>query len=387
MDEVNKKVLIKVDILEKMLSMFMADKLPVLYEILDLYSMLYTKLVSEFYSDQREKLFGVALYQDIVDKQSGLNNLCISVEMKRELAVRMVIENEILDRLNNLMNDAKTRLATVNRKAISNSEYNKYLELVSSYDSVLICLDNTDVALYKYFYVCDTCGNEMDVSRDCTYMVCYTCGDTGIDMKENMPDSMKNVPKSKTGNFKPNRHFKRWIDRILAKEPEEEIGDSHDPANYRGEKLIAKIRQVCVNKGLTTEYITVRDIRSILKSLGCSIYNENIPLIMKKLTNRGPPNLSEDSYYKVYSLFIQVMEIRDSIKKDGRSNRIYYPYYIYKIFDIYLEGDERKAMGYIHLHSNHTLTSNDEEWRLICNAVPSLHKKYKPTVQLLDNRY
>ncbi len=230
--------------------------------------------------------------------------------------------------------------------------------------------------------ICEECGYRLDLSADMLFLLCYSCGDV-VDARDLNVEMVKHNPRSRVGNFKPNRHFKRWMDHILARETEEELGDSKDPLNLRGEKMIERVREGCNRKRLTAEYMTVEDVRAILKELGLSKYNDNIPLIIKKITGRAPPSLSEDSYHRVFSMFSMVMEARNGIRREGRTNRIYYPYYIYKIMDLVLDSrEERKAMDFIHLHSASTLISNDEEWRLICESIPSLRARYQPTIMV-----
>ena len=42
----------------------------------------------------------------------------------------------------------------------------------------------------------------------------------------------------KSGSFNPNHHFQFWMDRILARALEEELGNKDDPDNTYGEKLL-----------------------------------------------------------------------------------------------------------------------------------------------------
>jgi hypothetical protein len=217
----------------------------------------------------------------------------------------------------------------------------------------------------------------MDISEDRTKLECYVCNDSNVNTGT-IIDSVKNIYKYKYGNFKPNRHSKCWIDRILAKEDEEEIGSVTD---IRGDKLIHALLDKCKRSGISLEYMTVDDGRRMLKEIKHTHLNKNIAMIMKRITGRGPPHISEDLYQRGYSLFLQVMDVRENIKFSNRNNRRYYPYYIYKIFDLILEDpNDRKLLNYIHLHKHPTLSHNDGEWREICKNIPYLSDKYKPTM-------
>lgn len=290
------------------------------------------------------------------------NRSCKTIDDQKDDIFKLISMEETIDNLNFIANEIK------DSGQLSES-LDKYFKLV-----ILLELN------IKNTNICEKCNSLMDISEDRTKLECYVCNDSNVNLGT-IIDSSKNIYKYKHGNFKPNRHSKCWIDRILAKEDEEEIGDPKDPNNIRGEKLIQKMIEKCKLSGTSLEYITVDDGRRLLKELKHTHLNKNISLIMKKITGRGPPQIKEELYQKGYSLFLQVMDVRENIKFSKRNNRIYYPYYIYKIFDIILEdANDRKLLNYIHLHKHPTLSHNDSEWREICKHIPFLRNKYKPTI-------
>ena len=361
MDEINKRMQTKIRYVEMILDLAKRrDLVDRLTEVTIRYEMLYSKIVMQ-----------------CADGDSRTTS-----KEKRDISAKRIADGDIIDCLNDIVLSVKTGLISDEQEEMRHAmprvaQMNRKInELIYEYDMVDIPMEMGAPVEQR----CAECDYLLDISPDKTTYVCYGCGDV-TDIKDNIVEAPKQAPKSKTGNFKPNRHFKKWIDHILAREPEESLGDPNDRENARGEKMLDDIKTLCVKKGYNAEYITIEDMRTILKELNKTEYNDNISLIMKKLTGRGPPSLSDESYSLVCTRFLQIMEIRDNIKKDGRTNRIYYPYYIYKIFDITLEGDERRAMEYIHLHSIPTLTANDEEWRKICmsHKLPFLDGKYKPT--------
>ena len=230
--------------------------------------------------------------------------------------------------------------------------------------------------------LCSICNVEMIQTYDNKFYECTECSifesiDT-IRVKNNL------FPRSKIGNFNPERHFKTWIDRILARESESEIGS---PDDHNGEKLIKQISSILKSKRMSIEYLTIDDIRMILKEIRRTNLNRNTSLIAKKLTGRSPPKLDENKYQEVYSLFLKIMHVRDELSSNTRCNRIYYPYYISKILSLILKTpEERKILSYVHLHKADTLSSNDIEWEKICKALPELNGKYTPTITQ-TNRY
>ena len=250
-------------------------------------------------------------------------------------------------------------------------------------DTTIRDYNNTEIDLrlsQLVFKFCSICQGEMLLSYDNIYYECTDC--YIIEPRNQIHEQI--LPRSKIGNFNPERHFKTWIDRILAREPLEEICKEDDP---QGEKIINTIREYLVGKRKSNEHLTIDDIRNILKEIGRTQLNRNTSLIAKKITGRSPPKLDENKYNKIYTLFLKVMEARDHIAINNRCNRIYYPYYISKLLSLFLTTpEERKILNYIHLHKESTLSSNDQEWQEICNVVPELKGKYKPTLNS-SNRY
>ena len=231
--------------------------------------------------------------------------------------------------------------------------------------------------------ICDFCGEDMIQSYDKTSYDCLNCN-ISKPVHNTLIDTTKAIPRSKIGNFNPERHFRTWMDRILARESEDEIrSGQYDNCG----QIIDLIRDGLRSKSKSIEHITIDDIRLGLKELGMTSLNKNTSLIAKKITGRSPPYFTEEQYMRVHSLFAQVMESRDKIDSIKKCNRIYYPYYIAKILDLILtDPEQRKILNYIHLHKETTLTSNDVGWEEICKIVPFLKGKYRATVPS-TNRY
>lgn len=222
--------------------------------------------------------------------------------------------------------------------------------------------------------ICDFCNNDIEPdSRQNNMLICNYCGYIKYLTTDN-----KSIPRSKIGNFKPQRHFKVWMERILGREPESEI-------KCPGMDIIEVIKVSIINKNRSLDKITIDDIRNVLKDINKTNLNKNTTLLAKKVTGRYPPYISDADYKSTNELFIKVMNARDDLT-DTRCNRIYYPYYIYKIFNIILRPDQRKLTNYIHLHKNNTICDNDNEWRLICDIVPELNGMYTPTI-VSNDRY
>ncbi len=93
---------------------------------------------------------------------------------------------------------------------------------------------------------------------------------------------------------------------------------------------------------------------------------------------------------------MKAIEIEERIRPSDRTNRNYYPYYIYKILDAILpaEGDpgetpetrdQRRVLYYIYLQSQETLDNDDLGWKEICEELSEI--RWEPTSRLKAKKY
>ena len=245
----------------------------------------------------------------------------------------------------------------------------------------------------EQYNVCGDCKKEMCVNADTSELACPGCGKVRELIGTVFDDAQfynQEGQKAKSGSFNPNRHFRFWMDRILSREPEEELGDKDDPDNTCGEKLLAQLRGIVRRDRKILRLLTVDDTRAMLKEAGRTDLNKNVPLIMRRLTGVGPPSLAESICQRVEKLFSKAIEIGERVRPAGRTNRNYYPYYIYKILDAILEEDDRdnrRILYYIYMQGQDTLDKNDREWEEICVELPEIEwastnrtkaQKYRP---------
>lgn len=238
---------------------------------------------------------------------------------------------------------------------------------------------------------CTDCRQEMVVSADTSELECPGCRRCHPLLGTIFDDSQyynQEGQKAKSGSFNPNRHFRFWMDRILAREPEEELGEKDDPANTCGEHLLASLRTLVRRDRKILQLLTVDDVREMLKALGRTDLNKNVPLILKKLTGIGPPSLPEAICQRVEKLFSQAIEIGARIRPKGRTNRSYYPFTIYKLLDAILpenDYEHRRVLCYVYFQGELTLNKNDEEWREICAELGEI--TWTPTDPTKVTRY
>ena len=246
------------------------------------------------------------------------------------------------------------------------------------------------------YNICPDCQEEMAINSETSELTCAGCGKVrelvGIVFDDAQFYSQEGQ-KAKSGAFNPNRHFRFWIDRILAREPGEELGDKDDPDNTYGELLLEQLRGIVRRDQKILRLLTVDDVRAMLKETGRTDLNKNVPLIMRRLTGIGPPQLSEAICHRVEKLFSKAIEIGERVRPASRTNRNYYPYYIYKILDAILPEEKnpedlaeaRRVLYYIYMQGQDTLAPNAKEGEEICMELPEID--WVPTGRTQAQRY
>ena len=179
-------------------------------------------------------------------------------------------------------------------------------------------------------------------------MVCYSCGKIEPACPTILHDDVLLLKQEgqlfKPAKFNPSKHFKEWIDLILG----------------RATFLPTNVLEACANDK------TVEDIRNSLKAIKRADLNKFSSHIYYGVTGKEIPKVSEENIIRAQYIFIRVIDARKQINELINKNMIYYPYYIFKIFELLGEID---ILKFIHLQNPKTLKKNDDEWRLICKHM------------------
>ena len=232
------------------------------------------------------------------------------------------------------------------------------------------------------FERCDACGVAMAVDPGRSELRCASCGVVrsldGMVFEDSQFYSQEGQ-KSKSGAFNPNRHFVFWWSHLTATEPDDELGDSA--------AVLGAIGAIIRRDRLVLGCLTVNDFRAMLREIGRTDLNKNIPLLMKKVTGHGPPPVPEAVSIRVENLFSKAIEISERVRNPARSNRSYYPFYIARILESITAPDSpvRRILYYVYMQSDETILADDEDWALICAELPEL--TYTPTDRALSRRY
>ena len=338
--------------------------------------------------------------------------LLINTEKTRNLIYiefnRIVTSESFLNDIDKLMNKCKNMLIEqgfpLREDSISTSNVKTKRSKKIKYSSSICAeiqrlidifpIDNPKNSLPNLQYVnyktCMSCGNEMDIDSVRSELKCKDCATikqlTGIVFEDSQFYNQEGQ-KAKSGTFNPNRHFQFWWSHILAKENEDELGDSNIN-NLYGELVLEELNKIIIRDRKVLRRLTVMDIRNMLREIKKTELNKNVPLILKKITGIGPPSLSDEIAIKTENLFTKAIELGEQIKRGSRVNRNYYPYYIYKILEQLIPEDDyesKRVLYYIYIQSKETVEADDIDWEQICLELPEL--SYKPTDRTESLKY
>lgn len=326
-------------------------------------------------------------YTDIENQKSeSLERYIQSSKDLKEKYVKILSDENIINKINIIAKNCSDLIEQIQNKTVKN-KLKVYIEKFE-------CNINCDLGHYirtDDYTNCKNCNIKMISYFDMSELQCPQCSSiyklVGTIYNDSINCSIDKI-KNKSGIFNPNRHFQFWWSRILAKESDEELGNSNDPDNQHGEKLIESLRKIIRRDRKVLRLLTVNDIRQMLKELKRTDLNKNVPLILKKLTGAGPPVISDEFSRKVEQYFTKAIEIGEQQMKPNRTNRSYYPYYIYKIIEAITKDSDyqiRKILYYIYLQAQNTIIQSDQDWKIICESLDGI--TYKDTNRSLADRY
>jgi hypothetical protein len=186
-------------------------------------------------------------------------------------------------------------------------------------------------------WICLNCNVKLQVIE-----FCLTCPRCGMIVIKNLYHGWEGPQLKQTYNF--GIHYNQHITCILAREKE--------PKGL--ERVLAQMPKEGVG------YPHIQDVRRELKKIKGSNYNKHAPLILKRITGIGPPDISDELLAYCRRIFFDFMKLQ--LFLSSGKNSMPYQYIIYKIFDAILNDDEnRRILNYIHLPTDKTLQRLEQE--------------------------
>lgn len=240
-------------------------------------------------------------------------------------------------------------------------------ELFENYEFTPVSMQYPDCKTDKC-----ACGSSYSIESKTSEFICYSCGNTqkmyGI-VFEDEQFFYQEGQRTKHGRYDPTKHCKFWVDRIQARE------NVDIP-----KKVISAIKRCIKRDNIWLDQITCPMIRTYLKSLKLTSYNDHVPYIRKLITGKEPKQLTDSELKLIFVYFSIVIQVYNQTKPDDKPNCPYHPFFIYKIIEHILQNDHARRkdiMSCIHLQSRETLIENDKIWKRICKEIKDF--KYKPT--------
>jgi hypothetical protein len=345
--------------------------------------------------------------------------------------------------------DEKEFMSMFNRVVVKENVVNKLDKILENYrkliseNAVKICLkspiqissmgkfisDYYDVPINSGFSakgptICKNCYIEMKLITDESCFLCIQCGGT-IDAAEDITESnsSSSISKNLTSKHDSDIHCTGWLRRIFAIDMKEipDIVMNH----VRNSIALSGIKDI--------SSVKCRNIRDYLQDKKYANYYDYCPLILNKINNSAPAELSEGDRIFITSYVSKCISIYMETKPDWKSKCIYYPYFIYKVIEqvfnrtdiikflrhenaiskirqcrknpniLYPTRKSKVSLKYreinqmlfskrkknilscIHLQSNDTLTRNDIVFEQICHHIPEF--TYIPTNKNIYNTY
>ena len=217
------------------------------------------------------------------------------------------------------------------------------------------------------------CGARMIIMQGISKFHCNICdayktieGIHATDCSQGQTDI-----KQRSSGYDPNRHHRTWIEQIQAVANKDFTQAELDLLDH------ALTERAVIRSALTCEYM-----RSILKIKKMTKYNDYVPLLVKLMGGPTPPQLTFEDNRVEAVRFARAIELH-SIVVPGGGNKMYYPYFIYRIYEHMFRDDpyKKKILQFIHLQSYDTIMKHDKIYEKICElANPDDELVYTPTI-------
>ena len=273
------------------------------------------------------------------------------VQELNESYIKFVTRENIESNLNILFDE----LVVMEKE--KNTKSDKFNKLVHEYDTKID--DNDNLIIHHKFDVC--CDEKMIINTQTSELRCLVCQHTKVLYGAVFEEYVDNNQRSKFGTYNPSRHCKFWVERIQARE------NNNIPDDVK-ERIIECTKRDKIFKQMKTK-LNCEKIRSYLKELKLTKYNNHIALIRKEITGVVPYQLTHSESQELSYYFDLAINIFEKIKPSNVYNHFYYPHLLYKlILMLYKKHPEKLTLlESIHIQSHGTSMKNDRYFKQICD--------------------
>jgi hypothetical protein len=130
------------------------------------------------------------------------------------------------------------------------------------------------------------------------------------------------------------------------------------------DEIINKIRYEIKKQKKDVTKITNDKIKQYLKTLNYSKYYEHTQQITHIITGKPPPVITPELTEKLITMFMEIQEPFNKLKKDDQKNFFTYNYILYKFCE--LLGETETMQLFTLLKSRNKLFARDSLWKQIC---------------------
>jgi hypothetical protein len=345
LENLNKTIITKIDILKYLcIETKLNNMLKVLNEVYDIYLISVIDIIINYYNLYNDVN---NIYKCTITYKNRIDN--INIINKIELIFNCV--NEYINNNDLLTDKIKIKIFHFNNNIIYSQITNN-----TSIDYCL-CVNTDKIDINQHELVCSFCGKIYPNNNN-------TMHNNNDDKQSTKYDFL--------------RHYRIWLDKILAT-------DNKYLVKYENDITLLE-KKIYIDYPLEQQRnkLNISHIRVYLKNSNLTKLNDIVPILLKRITKHNPPQLNAKEYFDLENLFIQIMKVYDTIKKNDEINRKYYPYFIYKLIEYYFRNnpEKQKLLNNIHLQKKKTLVNNDLKWKSICERLPHI-LKYQETIDKL----
>lgn len=225
--------------------------------------------------------------------------------------------------------------------------------------------DNINLNHYSYNKtLCQSCNNGelIKVNHD-GIIICNYCFKNYKYLVDNDKPSYKEPPKEISFYaYKRINHFREILSQFQAKE-----------STDIPQEIIERIANQVKKERITSEQLTNKKTKEILKKLGYNKYYEHIPFIKDKLGIK-PPVMTPQLEDRLCNLFMDIQIPYAKYCPNDRVNFLNYYYTLYKLCELL---GERQYLEHFPMLKDQKKVEQDEIWKKICL---DLNWDYIPTI-------
>lgn len=205
---------------------------------------------------------------------------------------------------------------------------------------------------------CD-CGETMISTGDSSLFTCKHCGKIRHAMGQMTAIPSADSQRISLAKDEHIRHYRTWVKRLQA---DDRI---LPPPKCDLDRIIEYINNPRIVPDINLLYCPT--MRSILRDLRLTKHNNIVATVIVAVGGPRPYRLTSAEENRSEVMFKYAMALYDTVIPDGK-NKPYYPFFIFKIWQIMFEGDEKKLknLRFFHLQQWDTVMKNDAIWKKIC---------------------